>query len=340
MSKSTIQLTVNGAGAIAFKLPANLTDDADALMSAAAKKASLKREDIRLSHNGRLLEPKDTVQQLRLADGDTLLLHVRTSYQKDLSSGPGGFFIEVVTSDGKALWRPRVKPSDDAGTLIDAAVAKAPKTARSGSSRPVLRLRGQPLQPGKKLDHYGIVSGDEVVLSMDGGTDSDLDNTKAYGRDENKYDNKTSSSSSTSKTGGTKKSGSQGGLWKADPRQDLIDKDIAAAADLMYDAVAREVRDLRASNRRLRDELRYRGSGLDCCDSDDGDYDRDFLAAGGEDKYGTRGSRSGSKSPSRSTLKLKGRRRLFHFGSRARVRGQENQQVDWYWRRQQQPWER
>jgi hypothetical protein len=107
-----MQLSVQTSGGLpAFKLSAEATDTVDALLSAAAKKCRLSKEDIRFSSSGRVLSGGSTVQALGLSEGDALLLHVKIGQQPTTShrSSPApsfgtqgyGFFVNVVTSTGR-----------------------------------------------------------------------------------------------------------------------------------------------------------------------------------------------------------------------------------------------
>ena len=70
------------AGIPNFSISTSPEDDVAALTSSAAEHAKLKTSDIRLSHAGRLLESRDRVEALGLADGDMLLMHVRSTGQQ------------------------------------------------------------------------------------------------------------------------------------------------------------------------------------------------------------------------------------------------------------------
>ena len=70
------------AGIPNFSISTSPEDDVAALTSSAADHAKLKPSDIRLSHACRLLESRDRVEALGLADGDMLLMHVRSTGQQ------------------------------------------------------------------------------------------------------------------------------------------------------------------------------------------------------------------------------------------------------------------
>ena len=72
-------LVQSRSGLPAFDLTCGPLDSVDALTSLAATKVQVKKGDVKLSHQGRLLEGKDTVQQLGLLDGDAVLLHVKVN---------------------------------------------------------------------------------------------------------------------------------------------------------------------------------------------------------------------------------------------------------------------
>ena len=122
-----MQLSVENRAGTTFQISASPLDDVAALLAAAAKRARLKPHLVRLSHNGRLLEQRDSVQALGLNDGDRLVLHVRTGHQPSAARSRStvahmysadGLFVNVVTSDGRDLFRPKIRPTDDAAKLI------------------------------------------------------------------------------------------------------------------------------------------------------------------------------------------------------------------------------
>jgi hypothetical protein len=295
-----MRLTVHTrAGLPAFQLSASPLDDVAALTAAAAQRARVKTQQVRLSHAGRLLERRDTVQSLGLMDGDTLLLHVRTGHQPSSSQkttlthsfgGDGyGFFVHVVTSEGRALFRPKVRPTDDAATLIDASVARlrawaggahGPTSMSRSNTAPSLSLRGRALKRGRTVQWHGISAGDELVLDVDAPISRASDGASNARWQSVRTDRGHTVGHRLVDRGAS----SQPLLSAADRRAalappkggraaaQLVDSEISAAADLMYDAVSREVKELETSNRRLRDELRRRGP----CDDDYSDEYSDY----------------------------------------------------------------
>ena len=309
------------AGIPNFSISSSPEDDVAALTSSAAEHAKLKPSDIRLSHAGRLLESRDRVEALGLADGDMLLMHVRSTGQQPAahhssthhssthhSSDGSGFFVNVVTDGGRNLCRTKVYPEDDVSKLLDEASAKARTTsgvATSSGGTIELRFRKKLLQRGRTVKHYGLASGDELVMRTDeedgsrspssdeedeprsGRRDSSSRRSAATNRDReaNSQHNKRWGSlpnkpSAKAKTS-TPTGGKAGLAARQGSRQDRLagadDADIRLAADIMYDALSREVGGLRASNRRLRDEL----EGRFWDDSDDlGSEDDDLYGPG------------------------------------------------------------
>ena len=180
-----MQLVVKSAGFVqTFRVSVQPHDDVITLTSAVAKRASLKPNLIRLSHAGRLLESRFTMQMLGLAEGDNLQLHVKVGHQpagSDITPTNDGFgadnigyFIHVVTASGRAFFRPKVNPSDDVGQILDAAVSRArsmglgqSRAKAAGSAYPQLRFRGRVLKRGKTVEWYSIAAGDELVLHLE-----------------------------------------------------------------------------------------------------------------------------------------------------------------------------
>ena len=107
-----------------FKLTILSTDKVDALLAQAAKHARLPRAAIRLSRRGVLLMSDRSVESYNLSEADSLTLHIKVGYepQSDVQrTGPAthsfgsdgyGFFVSVLTPDGKLLFRPKVFPDD------------------------------------------------------------------------------------------------------------------------------------------------------------------------------------------------------------------------------------
>ena len=161
----------------AFKLTILSTDKVDALLAQAAKHARLPRAAIRLSRRGVLLMSDRSVESYNLSEADSLTLHIKVGYepQSDVQrTGPAthsfgsdgyGFFVSVLTPDGKLLFRPKVFPDEAATSLIAEAGSKlrdslgaAPRAALA------LHLRGQQVSKDRTIAENGIRAGDELVL--------------------------------------------------------------------------------------------------------------------------------------------------------------------------------
>ena len=343
------------SGIPAFDLHCEPLDSADAVLALAAKKASMAKADVRLSHGGRLLEGKDTMQQIGVLDGDTVLLHLRVGAKPVVAAAAGaagvkkgseGFFVNVVTAEGRQFFRPKVLPADDVGRVLDEVLSRVRRSpaddlfgggsggGTEGVTRAKLAHHGKPLQRGQTVGWHGIREGDELVLHM-GGLEGDLlleDKHKASkeaaqaaataphtkrmapgrrpasartpvpsgaraGASGRPADARSSAALSFLPT--SKRATSSSDRWSKDGRtngslerlvgrreefQMAVDADVRAAADVVYDAVAREVKQLHKHNRSLRDQLRRRhrgdrhggGGGGDRYGDDSDEYSSDY----------------------------------------------------------------
>ena len=115
------------------------------------------------------------MQQLGLLDGDAVLLHVKVIRGQWPEAArpwrPFGFFVNVVTSEGRAFFRPKVLPDDDVGRLVDEVLSRvrsSPGEARGNLARAKLSHHGKPLKRGQTVSWHGIREGDELVLHLDG----------------------------------------------------------------------------------------------------------------------------------------------------------------------------
>ena len=295
-----MQLIVSSTSGAPFRVTIAPADDIITLTSAVARRARLKPDLIRLSHAGRLLENRSTISSLGLVDGDSLMVHVRAGQKIASVEAPNepfgadtiGFFINIVTAAGRAFFRPKVAPADDVGKVLDAAVARArstgvggqPRPRGVGSAYPQLRFRGRALKRGRTVQWHGIAAGDELVLHLDapnGAADPPASRVEKKSTAGGGAPVRLTSSASSSLHGAS-------------------DADVYAAADLVYDAFSREVKTLRQSNRRLRQELRY-----ELEEGDDGCYDwngNDLMLDGTENYRPTSGPRPAHGHDSASTI--------------------------------------
>ena len=181
-------------GLPAFTCDASPFSRVEVLEAAAALRAGLDKEDVRLSHSGKLLDSRDTLQSLGIRDGSEVLLHVRMGAHAEVPSRAApastrapasasasasaarglpvdGIHVSIILANGKQFYRPKVAADDDVSRLIDDAVSRVKQGPTGaplpdGGRRAQLLFRGQPLRRGKSLREHGVGAGDELVLHL------------------------------------------------------------------------------------------------------------------------------------------------------------------------------
>ena len=89
----------------------------------------------------------------------------KSSVSHSFSSDGYGFFINIVSAEGRTLCRPKVFPDDNAGELVADAVAKQRSTRGMPQLEDaLLELRGKPVRADRSIHWNGIGAGDELVL--------------------------------------------------------------------------------------------------------------------------------------------------------------------------------
>ena len=118
-----------------FRLQAHAGDRVDSLLVSAARQARLPRSAVKLSRAGELLDPQRMVGSYCMDEADVLTLHVKLGHQAEsqrrsavthsIGNEGLGFFVNILTSEGRQLYRSKVYADEMAAGLIRETMVKA-----------------------------------------------------------------------------------------------------------------------------------------------------------------------------------------------------------------------
>ena len=120
---------------------------------------------LRLSRGRKFLNPKVTVAALGLTNGSQLTMHIKSTplvsgaaplTVNSFSKDGFAFWVEMVNTSGRSLFRIKVCPEDDVRRLLAAAVKRAATVGLGQCEEPSLWYRGKQLCAGKALSYYRL----------------------------------------------------------------------------------------------------------------------------------------------------------------------------------------
>ena len=234
----------------------------------------------KLSHEGNPLKRGKSISWHGIAEGDELMLHL------------GGLEGDVV-SEGGRRGASAVKASIERSKALASGSAKAAgnavAAARAASSAAVSKAAAATAAANKGSTRSGSALSFLPTSS------------RAASASSKQWSHAPATNTSIERLAG-----------KREELRPAVDEDVRAAADIVYDAVAREVKSLHKQNRRLRDQLRerdrlYAGDDSDEDSNEYDSYDTDEFSEDDDDMYGDgrrrrrRHSQSGGAGGGRST---------------------------------------